>query len=162
MLCWYFHFMLFTYGRSMFRKHSDIDIWYVYDGRHDGPQPYFYKIRYPQIFTFTWPCILINFLVIKRNICTNFSNLFWKRHSTCFWQFLCPSSAIIHCILSSGVCRTDNFRPGGSERNCSILNLLHESCLQTCMTYTIAVCTVNNSWWWTEELSETCRVSFPK
>jgi hypothetical protein len=28
------------------------------------------------------------------------------------------------------------------------------SCLQTCMTYTIAECTVNNSWWWTEELSE--------
>jgi hypothetical protein len=22
------------------------------------------------------------------------------------------------------------------------------------------VCTVKNSWWWTEELSETCRVSF--
>jgi hypothetical protein len=38
--------------------------------------------------------------------------------------------------------------------------LLLESCLQTCTTYTIAVCTVNNSWWWTEELSETCRVSF--
>jgi len=30
------------------------------------------------------------------------------------------------------------------------------------MTYTIAVCTVKNSWWWTEELSETCRVSFQK
>jgi len=30
----------------------------------------------------------------------------------------------------------------------------------TCMTYTIAVCTVKNSWWWTEELSETCRVFF--
>jgi hypothetical protein len=28
------------------------------------------------------------------------------------------------------------------------------------MTYTIAECAVNNSWWWTEELSETCRVSF--
>jgi len=28
------------------------------------------------------------------------------------------------------------------------------------MTYTIAVCTVKNSWWWTEELSETCRVLF--
>jgi hypothetical protein len=28
------------------------------------------------------------------------------------------------------------------------------------MTYTTAVCTVKNSWWWTEELSETCRVSF--
>jgi hypothetical protein len=41
----------------------------------------------------------------------------------------------------------------------SILILL-ESCLQTCMTYTSAVCTVENSWWWTEELSETYRISF--
>ena len=30
------------------------------------------------------------------------------------------------------------------------------------MTYTIAVYTVRNSWWWTEELSETCRVLFQK
>jgi hypothetical protein len=37
---------------------------------------------------------------------------------------------------------------------------LSTSCLQTRMTYTIAGCTVNNSWWWMEELSETCRVSF--
>jgi len=28
------------------------------------------------------------------------------------------------------------------------------------MTYTIAVCTVKISWCWTEELSETCRISF--
>jgi len=28
------------------------------------------------------------------------------------------------------------------------------------MTYTIGVGTVKNSWWWTEELSETCTVSF--
>jgi hypothetical protein len=28
------------------------------------------------------------------------------------------------------------------------------------MKYTIAVCTVKNSWWWTEELSETCRILF--
>jgi hypothetical protein len=28
------------------------------------------------------------------------------------------------------------------------------------MTCTVAVCTVENSWWWTEELSETCRISF--
>jgi hypothetical protein len=34
------------------------------------------------------------------------------------------------------------------------------SCQQTCITYTIAVCTVKNSWWWTEGLSETCRVWF--
>jgi len=39
-------------------------------------------------------------------------------------------------------------------------NVMRASCQQTCMTYTIAVCTVKNSWWWTEKLSETCRVSF--
>jgi hypothetical protein len=31
-------------------------------------------------------------------------------------------------------------------------------CQKNCMTYTIAVCTVKISRWWTEELSETCRV----
>ena len=41
----------------------------------------------------------------------------------------------------------------------SILILL-ASCPQNGMTYTIAVCTVKYSWWWTEELSETCRDSF--
>jgi len=36
------------------------------------------------------------------------------------------------------------------------------SCQQTHMTYTIAVCTVRNSWWWTEELSATCRFPIQK
>jgi len=40
--------------------------------------------------------------------------------------------------------------------------ILLASCQQTCMTYTIAVCTMKNSWWWTEELSETSRVLFQK
>jgi len=34
------------------------------------------------------------------------------------------------------------------------------SCQQTCMTNAIAVCAVKNSWWWTEEMSETCRFPF--
>jgi len=29
-------------------------------------------------------------------------------------------------------------------------------------TVCISVCTVKNSWWWTEELSEICRVLFQK
>jgi len=40
--------------------------------------------------------------------------------------------------------------------------ILLTSCQQTCMMYTIAVCTVKNSWWWTKELFETCRVLFQK
>jgi hypothetical protein len=87
--------------------------------------------------------LYVAFIIIKPTRCTYSSNLFWKWNSTCFGQFLCPSSGVIHWL-------------------CSILILLLESCLQTLMTYTMAVCTVNNSCWWTEELSETCRVSFPK
>jgi len=30
--------------------------------------------------------------------------------------------------------------------------------MYNCMTYTTAVCTVKNCWWWTEELSETCTI----
>jgi hypothetical protein len=96
------------------------------------------------------------FLIIKPSRCTNFSNLFWKWNSICFGQFLCPSPGVIHCKHTNGICHTESFR-AGSGWNCLILL---ESCLQTCMTYTIAECTVNNSWWWTEDLSETCRVSF--
>jgi hypothetical protein len=59
-------------------------------------------------FTFMWPCIVTDFLIIKPSRCTNFSNLFWKWNSTCFGQFLCPSSAVIHCTYSNGVCHTDS------------------------------------------------------
>jgi len=52
----------------------------------------------------------------------------------------------------------DCLRAGSEWNSCCILILL-ASCQQTFMTYTIAVCTVKNSWWWTEELSETCRFS---
>jgi hypothetical protein len=116
-------------------------------------------------FTFMWPCIVTNLLIIKPTRCTNFSNLFWKWNSTCIGQFLCPSSGVIYCTLDNGICHTDSFRAAtGPGWNCiSILVLLLlERCLQTCMTYTIVKCTVNNSWWWTEELSDTRRISFPK
>ena len=37
---------------------------------------------------------------------------------------------------------------------------LPTGCRQTCLTHTIAVCTVLDHWWWTEDLSETCRGLF--
>ena len=45
----------------------------------------------------------------------------------------------------------------GSGGNCRSVLILLASCQQTCMTYTTVVCTLLDSWWWTEELSETCR-----
>jgi hypothetical protein len=53
-----------------------------------------------------WPCIVTKFLVIKPTRRTNFSNLFWKWKSTCFGQFLRPSSGVIRCTPSNGICHT--------------------------------------------------------
>jgi hypothetical protein len=44
-------------------------------------------------------------LIIKPTRCTNFSNLFLEWNSTCFGQFLCPSSGVCHigyadCLLA--------------------------------------------------------------
>ena len=44
--------------------------------------------------------------------------------------------------------------------NCSSILILNASCLQTCITCASAEYTVDNSWWWAEELPETCRVSY--
>jgi hypothetical protein len=95
------------------------------------------------------------FPIIKPTTCTNFSNLFLEWNSTCFGQCLCPSSGVFRCTHSNGICHTGLLTACEQEHL-----LLLTSCQQTCMTYTIAVYTVRNFWWWTEELSETCRVSF--
>jgi hypothetical protein len=38
--------------------------------------------------------------------CTNFLDLFLEWNSTCFGQFLCPSSGVFHCTHGSGICHT--------------------------------------------------------
>ena len=72
---------------------------------------------------------------IKPTRCTNFTNLFW--HET---LHVSDSSSVhhqefIHCTLSNGICHT------AFEQEHM---LLPESCLQTCMTYTIIHCTLSN------------------
>jgi hypothetical protein len=99
--------------------------------------------KYTWNFTFMWPCIVTNFFVIKPNRCTNFTNLFC--HETIH---VSDSSSVhhqefIYCTLRNGI---------------PILVLL-ESCLQNCMTYTIAECAVNKLLIM-DKLSETCRVSW--
>ena len=44
--------------------------------------------------------------------------------------------------------------------NVSSILILHASCRHTCITCASAECTVANSWWWVEELPETCRVLY--
>jgi len=64
------------------------------------------------------------------------------------------SSGVVHCTHSNGVCQV-----------CwQLVSRIRMELVPSwsCMMYTIAVCTVKNSWWWTEELSKTGRVSFNK
>jgi len=102
------------------------------------------------------------FLIREPTRSTNFSKVFiLEWNSTCFGQFLCPSSGVFHCAHSNGICYMVCWQFASRIRmeQSSILILL-ASCPQTCMTNTIAVCTMENAWWWTEKLSETSRVSF--
>jgi len=92
------------------------------------------------------------FLAIKPTRCTNFSNLFLEWNSSCFRQFLCPSSRDSRCTHSNGICHT-----GLSTACKQDQDVPSWSCCQAVSKP--AVCTVKNSWWWTEELSKTCRVS---
>ena len=50
--------------------------------------------------------LLTKLLIIKPTRCTNFSNLFLELNSTCFGQFLCPSSGVFHCAHNNGICHT--------------------------------------------------------
>ena len=60
------------------------------------------------------------------------------------WQIL---------IIKSNRCTNFSYR---------FADRLRASCQQTCTKCTIAVCTVKNSWWRTEKLSEKCRFLFQR
>jgi len=48
----------------------------------------------------------VTFLIIKPTRYINFSILFLEWKFTCFGQFLCPSSGVLHCTHGNGLCRT--------------------------------------------------------
>jgi len=57
------------------------------------------------------------FLIMKPTRCTNFSNLFSEWNSTCFGQFLCPSSRVFHCTHSNGICHTGLLTACGQDQD---------------------------------------------
>ena len=63
-------------------------------------------VRYSVEFDVLVTVHRVKFLIIKPTRCTNFSNLFLEWKSTCFGQFLCPSSGVFHCTHSNGICHT--------------------------------------------------------
>jgi hypothetical protein len=109
-----------------------------------------------------WPCIVTNFLITKPTRCTNFPNLFWNEtlhvsdgSSVHHQELFTVHSAMVYIIQ---VCR----QLSSSSRIRMELQLHPDPAAVYKPSYTIAECTVTNYWWWTEELSETCRLSFSK
>ena len=88
--------------------------------------------------------ILVSFR-IKPTRCTNFSSLFWNE--------------TLHVSDNSSVRHQELFTVHTVV--VYVKQVLLTACeQQTTMTYTTAVRKVKNAWWWTVELSATCRVSF--
>ena len=106
-----------------------------------------------------WPwCIVTNCFILKPTRCTNFSNLFC--HET---LHVSESSSVyhqefIHCTLINGICHTtfEQDQDGTAVPSWSCSKAVYKP------VWHIPLLSVQwiNSWWWTEELSETCRVSW--
>jgi len=100
-----------------------------------------------------WPCIVTNFFVTEPTSCTNFTNLFC--HET---LHVSDSSSVhhqefIHCTLSNGICHTVEQDRDGASWSCS--TAVYKP---VCHIPLLSVQWINS--WWTDELSETCRVSW--
>ena len=107
-------------------------------------------------FTFVWPCIVTNLFVIKPTRCTDFTQFILAWNSICFCQFFCPSSGVYSLYTQQWYMSyrfVDSFRAGPGW-DCS--RAVYKP------VWLIPLLSVQwiNFWWWTDELSETCRVSW--
>jgi len=82
------------------------------------------------------------FFVMKPTRCTDFTKLFCHETLHVSDSLSVHHQEFIHCTISNGICHTASYL-AGPVWNCSSILVLLESCLQTCMTHTIAECTVN-------------------
>jgi hypothetical protein len=102
-------------------------------------------------FTFMWPCIATNFFVIKPTKYTNFTNLFCHEILHVSDSSSAHRQEFIHCTLSNGICHT-TFEQGQGSCSTAVYKLVGHIPLLSVQWI--------NSWWWADELSETCRASW--
>ena len=112
------------------------------------------------IFTFMWPWIVTNFFVIKPSGCTDFANLFCYETPHVSDSSSVHNQKFIHCALNNGICYTVLQTAFEQDQDRTEV----PSCSKTVYkpVWHIQLLSVQwiNSWWWTEELSETCRGSW--
>jgi len=95
-----------------------------------------------------------HFFVIKPTRCTNFTNLFCHETLHVSDSSSAHHQEFIHCTLSNGVCRTsvEQDHPGRAVPSWSCSKAVWHTPLLSVRWI--------NSWWWADELSKTCRVSW--
>jgi hypothetical protein len=117
-----------------------------------------YKMLVEKYFTFVWPCFVTNFFIIKLTRCTHFTNLFWHETLHVADSSSVPHQEFIRCTLSNGICHTafEQNQDGTAVPSWSCSKAVYKP------VWHIPLLSVQriNSWWGTDELSETCRVSW--
>jgi hypothetical protein len=111
-----------------------------------------------------WPCCVVtNFFIIKPNRRANFTNLFCHETLHVSHSSSAHHQEFIHCTLSYGICHTG--LKTAFEKDQDGTAVPSWSCSKTVskLVWNIPLRSVQwiNSWWWADELPETCRVSCP-
>ena len=104
-----------------------------------------------------WPCIVTHFFILKPTRCTNSTSLFCHQNLHVSERSSVHHQEFIHCTLSNGIYRTSFEQDqDGTVQSWSCSKAVYKP------VWHIPLLSVQwiNSWWWTEELSETCRVSW--
>jgi hypothetical protein len=107
-------------------------------------------------FTFMWPCIVTNNFIIKPTRCSNFTNLFWHENLHVSGSSYVLHQGSIHCTFSKVISHTafEEDQDGTAVPFRSCLKAVYK---RVCHIPLLSVQWIN-SWWWTQEMSETCRV----
>jgi hypothetical protein len=96
------------------------------------------------------------FLCNKTKWMHKFHKFILSWNATCFWQFVCPSSGVYSLYTQQWYMSyrsVDSFRAEAYAPARKLSTNMYD------MSSLLSVQWIN-SWWWTDELSETCRVSW--
>jgi hypothetical protein len=115
------------------------------DGRKDRPKHVQCHSKIKTVHTATKQILLSACYQADSSICLTNACLEW--HCTGFWRSFRPSSGVQDCTFSNS---------HSWSRYCFLLT--SKQTAVSVWQMPVAVCTVLNSWWWTERSSETCSV----
>jgi hypothetical protein len=101
-----------------------------------------------------------SFFIIKPTRCTNFSHLFWHETLHVLDSSSVHHQEFIHCTLGTGVCHTGLWT--AVEQDQDGIAVSSWSCSTALLHIPLLSVQWISSWWWTDELSEACRVPWPK